>query len=120
MLRTNLILVALLALVLVSGCSQISSSDESIRIDRAATTTANVSESISSTTLNPTILTEGLAVQAAMDQWMADSDEWPPALEEPAADLTTTDPALVPTFLKATTLTCKYTWDAEGHTEQHC
>jgi len=114
------VLVALTALALAAGCNQISTSDESIRIDRAATTTANISESLSSTTLNPTILTEGLAVQEAMELWMADNDEWPSALEEPTDDLTTTVPALAPDYLKVTNLACKYTWDSQGHTEQHC
>jgi hypothetical protein len=118
--RTFSMLTVLAVLTLVAGCTQISSPDESIRIDRAATTTANISESISSTTLNPTLLTEGLGVQAAMDLWMAESDEWPSALEEPQNDLAATEPALAPTYLKVATLTCKYTWDAQGHTEQHC
>jgi hypothetical protein len=119
-LRSFLVLVVLAALALVVGCTQISSPDESIRIDRAATTTANISDSISSTTLNPTLLTEGLRVQAAMDLWMAESDQWPDALEEPNGDLSATEPALAPTYLKVATLTCKYTWDSQGHTEQHC
>jgi len=113
-------LAAIVGLVLAIGCNQISSSDESIRENRAATVTANVAATLASSTLNPTLLSEGLAVQTAMDAWMAASDEWPEVLEEPTNDLTTTDPALVPTYLSSTELACKYTWDSQGRTKQHC
>lgn len=120
MYRKFQIFVVLTGLFFAVGCNQISSSDESIRDNRAATVTANVSATLSSTTLNPTLISEGLEVQAAMDLWMAETDDWPEALEVPTRDLSTTYPALAPTHLKIAELRCEYTWDSQGRTEQHC
>ena len=113
-------LAVLTALAMAAGCTQISTPDDSIQVNHAATTTVNISDSLSTITLNPTLLTEGLGVQAAMDLWMTESDEWPSALEEPNDDLAATEPALAPTYLKIATLRCKYTWYSQGHTRQHC
>jgi len=55
-----------------------------------------------------------------MDLWMNESDESPSALEEPSDDLAATVPALAPIYIKTVNLSCKYTWDSAGHTEQHC
>ncbi len=105
---------------LTVGCNQISSSDESIRENRAATVTANVAATLSSTTLNPTYISEALDVQTAMDLWMLETGEWPEALSEPTDELDATDPALSPTYLTATKMACSYSWDSQGHIEQHC
>lgn len=118
--KTLVIFAAWLMLTLVAGCDQISSSDESIRDNRAATTTANVSSDLSSRTLNPTFITEAFDVQAAMEAWMADTDEWPSELVEPTDDLASTEPALSPTYIDVVLTKCKYTWDAQGNTKQHC
>ncbi|MDA0595721.1 MAG: hypothetical protein O2974_01750 [Chloroflexi bacterium] len=115
-----LIFAAIVGFTFTLGCNQISSSDESIRENRAATITANVAATLSSTTLNPTLISESVDVQASMILWMAESGEWPEALDEPTDDLTSTDPALSPTYLTETKLACSYSWDSQGHVEQYC
>jgi hypothetical protein len=50
---------------------------------------------------------------------MAETGEWPESLDEPTDDLANTEPALSPTYLKATELAFSYTWDFQGRTQQH-
>jgi hypothetical protein len=115
-----LIFAAVVIFTFTAGCNQISSSDVTSRDNRAATVTANVAATLSSSTLNSTLISEASDIQSAMNLWMIESGEWPEALTEPTNEFTTTDPALSPTYLKATTLVCSYTWDSQGRTEQHC
>jgi len=118
--RSLLIAISLLAALFVAGCNEITSSNEQLHDDRAATVTANVSATLGSKTLNSSYITEALAVQDAMDRWMADSDDWPSALEEPTDDLASSEPVLSPEFLDIEILECRYTWDSQGRTKQHC
>jgi hypothetical protein len=120
LLRNSLVFVAFVGLILAAGCNQVTSSNEALHDDRQATVTANVAATLSSSTLNSSLLSESLAVQDAMDQWMAETGDWPPALEEPTDDLRTTDPVLSPIYLSKLALECKYTWDSQGRTSQHC
>lgn len=118
--RSTFIVVSLIAALFVVGCNEITSSNEQLHDDRNATVTANVAATIGSTTLNSSYISEALAVQDAMDRWMADSDERPNALDEPTDDLSTSEPALSPEFLDIPDLECRYTWDSQGRTKQHC
>lgn len=109
-----------MGLMLTAGCNQITSSNEALHDDRAATVTADIAATLGSSTLNSSVISESITVQDAMNEWMADTGEWPPALDEPTDDLSTSDPALSPNYLSRLTLECKYTWDSQGRTSQHC
>ena len=109
-----------IGLLLSTGCEQIAPPNQNTQGDLAATVTAHVTKTLESSTFDSTLITEAQTVQSAIDLWMVETGQLPSAQTDISDDLSSSNPALSPMYIRKSLTECGYSWDSAGRTTQHC